>query len=308
MKIKYIVLVACAVCVVLSVSCRSVTEPLVPIDRYPTKASRASATDDIVISVLSYNVHGAPALVTRDSPRTRMPIIGEMLNRYDLALAQEDFAYHDAFVKPARHPVIVQGSQMKGGFFFIRSFFCGFCGSGLTTFSALPVGAIRTAPFEDCNGLIGSSQDCWATKGFSMVTLILPNGAQVDVYNLHLDAGSGTSDHEARVKQLETMAEGLNHFSHDRAVIMGGDFNLEETDERDNRVLKDFLQKHALKDSGARGGRWHKERLDYILYRGTNRVKVTAISAGEDETFVHDGKPLSDHPALKVLFKVGPVK
>jgi hypothetical protein len=188
-------------------------------DRHPTEASRASAADDIIIAVLSYNVRGAPAAIARDAPETRMPIIGRLLNRYDLVLVQEDFAYHDELVRPARHPVIVHGSQMKGGFFFIRSFFCGFCGSGLTTFSALPVAAIRTALFEDCHGLIGSSEDCWATKGFSMVTVVLPNGAQIDVYNLHVDSGSGTADHEARLKQLGTIAEGLKQFSQSRAIL-----------------------------------------------------------------------------------------
>ena len=38
--------------------------------------------------------------------------------------------------------------------------------------------------------------------------------------------------------------------------------------------------------------------LDYILYRQSSEVEFKLVSAGEDESFVTEEGPLSDHPAI----------
>jgi len=68
------------------------------------------------ITVLSYNVHGLFPLVAKDDPRDRMPTIGWLANRYEVAMFQEDFEYHN-----------ILRSQMPGtiGHALLASIRCG---------------------------------------------------------------------------------------------------------------------------------------------------------------------------------------
>ncbi len=83
------------VCAALAFGMGSQAEPEPSNDRAPAE-----------VSVLSYNTHGLPAWIALDRPGARLPVIGRLANRYDVALLQEDFAYHDRLLLGATHPVV----------------------------------------------------------------------------------------------------------------------------------------------------------------------------------------------------------
>ena len=260
----------------------------------------------LVTTVLTYNVHGLPAIVAWDSPRRRMSVISGRFNSYPLVLAQEDFAYHDHLAKNARHSVIMQGNAIQGRFSWIRSLFCGSCGSGLTTFSTFPLIAKTAHPFLLCNGVIGSANDCWATKGYLMTRIAWHNGAEVDVYNLHLDAGPWQADRNTRAKQLENVANAIEILSPARAVIVGGDFNLNASDPREMALMHDFAHPLNLVDSGARPKNQTTLHFDYILFRSGEGAELRRLESGEAEAFTEDGQPMSDHSPLFAKFLIKP--
>src|SRR5688572_3631650 len=43
--------------------------------------------------LLTYNVAGLPEGISRSRPQANLPLIAQLLGRYDVALVQEDFAY-----------------------------------------------------------------------------------------------------------------------------------------------------------------------------------------------------------------------
>ena len=60
-------------------------------------------------SVLSYNVHGLPAVVARDDPSDRSATIGWLANRYNVVLFQEDFEYHSTLRRQMLGKASVRG-------------------------------------------------------------------------------------------------------------------------------------------------------------------------------------------------------
>ena len=67
----------------------------------------ACASDDgereLQFSVLTYNVAGLPAGISSSEPDINTPLISPLLNRYDIALVQEDFVYHRDLARDAEH-------------------------------------------------------------------------------------------------------------------------------------------------------------------------------------------------------------
>ena len=82
-------------------------------------------------------------------------------------------------------------------------------------------------------------------------------------------------------------------------LIVAGDLNLNSKDPKDVLLLEEFKEKLKLNDS-FEGYEISKKWsiLDYILYRQGSEVEFKLVSVGEDESFVTEEGPLSDHPAL----------
>ena len=254
----------------------------------------------VELRVVSYNTHGLPGWVARDEPERRFPEIARLLNGYDVALLQEDFAWHELLSGELRHPVVSRGDPERDswsrGWWWLD-------GSGLTI-----AADVAEPEFElgldrwlgACSGWLGSSFDCWASKGVLMLRLKLANGAEVDAYTLHLDAGRGDADREARRLQLARLTELVREHSPGRALVLGGDFNLHDADAADLAELERFKTSLGLRDSGARpepGGPW-RTRVDYLFWRSGDDVTLELLDAGVAREFEPGGTALSDHPAL----------
>ena len=256
------------------------------------------------LSLLVYNTHGLPDLIAGDKPRERFPKIGELTKGYDLSLLQEDFAHHVLLLQHVRRPAdAVQGSDAR----IPKCMVCS--GSGLTLVSNLPksVWQVRSSfkPFDTCSGWISGLNDCFAQKGFQLITLENTLGHQILMVNTHLDAGRSELDREARASQLDQIALTLETEAGSSAILLAGDLNLHWETPLDNELLQNFVQRLnlvAAQKGGDASSSW--QTLDYIYYRSSKKTNLSLTSSGEDVAFTSEGKPLSDHPALFANFKI----
>lgn len=252
----------------------------------------------LVVAVLSYNVHGLASVLVDDDPVARMPEISARLNAYDVALVQESWAYTDALASRATHAVVERSGRVDPGVFLQ---------TGLVSFARSRLRAVSRASLGACSGWLGGANDCLADKGFLRVRLALANGAEVDFWNLHLDAGRDESDRQARATQLENLATRVRSASGDGPLVIAGDFNLDAGDPADRALLERFTGALGLVDSGARAaddGAFAGKHIDYIFYRGGAGVALQAVEAGEAREFSDGPTPQSDHPALFARIRV----
>jgi hypothetical protein len=248
-----------------------------------------STTSSGRFRMLTYNVAGLPQLVSPSHPRVNIPIVSPLLNRYDLALVQEDFSYHQELIGAARHAY--QSIPMRPQ---------SFVGDGLSQLSRLPFGPLHRVRWARCNGFVSSSTDCLADKGFSFSELSLAPGAVVHLYNLHADAGPGELDVETRAQNFEQLAAHINAVSRTAALIVAGDTNLRVSDPGDAATLARFLQAARLTDS-CPVPRCGLDVIDRVMFRSSAGLALSVAHAWQDERFVdRRGQDLSDHPAVGV--------
>jgi hypothetical protein len=55
-------------------------------------------------SLLTYNVAGLPEGISASHPAKNTPLIGPLLNDYEIVEVQEDFAYHAQLIASSTHP------------------------------------------------------------------------------------------------------------------------------------------------------------------------------------------------------------
>jgi len=284
----------------------------------PVGAARAESA----ISVLSYNVHGLSPLIARDNPRGRAEAIGSLATAYDVVLFQEDFEFHgvirrrlEGSVGTAGNGVVLDPPRLLAKILVapvavLLPRFSPPYGAGLSTFVkselAVPDDFDRE-PFGVCDGWLGARFDCWASKGYLRVGIRTPEGLLIDVYSTHLDAGRGERAVKTRRRQLRSLATAIERESADRAVIVGGDFNLVYDRPGDGELMAEFRERLNLRDSGAGPelSRWRQH--DYILYRSGAHVQLSVEQAGEALEFVNGRRALSDHPAVYGRFRVSAV-
>jgi hypothetical protein len=245
------------------------------------------------LTVLTYNVAGLPFGLSRSDPDKNTPLISPLLNHFELALLQEDFAYTQKLASKANHPYKSTPGTAQGTIL----------NDGLTMFCDFPFKNLVRHKWKQCHGVFDSGNDCLAAKGFSVAELELAPGVQVDVYNLHMDAGGAVGDFNARVAQVAQLLAELAARSKGRPVIIGGDTNLRQRKDKavDDMGLLDKLLKQGQLVDACRALSCGDERIDRVLYRGAASLALDALSWGVDPRFVDaDGKDLSDHKAVAV--------
>lgn len=285
-------------------------------DAQPGSQDASSRTDGSVsalgtaLRVLTYNVAGLPEPLSGSMPSRNSPLISPLLNGYQLALLQEDFAYHAAIVgmamQPYRSPSDTRGQSL---------------GDGLNFLSDFPFRDLERVKWNLCNGVVDQGSDCLTPKGFSFARLDV-DGLGVDIYDLHADAGSTSADQSARADNLRQLAEAIRTRSEGRAVIVAGDTNARYTRAGDN--LPELVDGAGLTDvwvelqrAGARPAQGalvtcseldlddpQCERIDKILYRsgGATTLRPSEYRV-EGAKFVDSaGAQLSDHRPVSVLF------
>jgi endonuclease/exonuclease/phosphatase family metal-dependent hydrolase len=241
--------------------------------------------------LVTYNVAGLPEGISRSRPRTNLPRIGELLNGFDIALVQEDFAYPLELRRMIRHRHASAAFERGARLDF---------GDGLSLFSRLPFTDFRRQPWSSCNGIIDSFFDCLTPKGYTLAHQELAPDVFVHIYNLHMDAGGSMDDRSAREQQVEQLIAAIAGESPGRAVIVGGDTNLFG---QDHPLLRRLLRETGLSDACTTTRCPEPGRVDRVLYRGSAELELTPRRWRIASEFVDQARrPLSDHLAVAVEF------
>jgi hypothetical protein len=260
---------------------------------------------------LTYNVAGLPEELSQSMPLTYTPMISPLLNGYDLVLVQESWltpednpleplrVYHELLVAdaehpyrsvPATHPINTDPERPSA-----------IIGDGLNRFSDFPFDAVIRERWVQC---VESAADCLALKGFSAARTYLTEAISVDVYNLHMEAGGTPEDDAARDSNIDQLLAFMADYSADRAVIVGGDFNLHTDSEPARSQFDRLLEGGGLRDACYELACEAPGNIDKFLFRSSDGLElgVTAWSFESEVFMTADGQPLSDHEPVAVRF------
>jgi endonuclease/exonuclease/phosphatase family metal-dependent hydrolase len=241
------------------------------------------------LKVLTYNVAGLPQFISQNQPATNTKLISPKLNGYDLVLVQEDFWYHADLIRDARH--VYQTLPLTG--------YSTFVGDGLNTFSSTPFHSLARIKWSRWHGLVTNSNDGLSSKGFTFARHVLGPGVEVDVYDVHADAGGDQGDIDARDFQFDQLADYVEAFSAGRPLLIAGDTNLKATRPGDLVILSAFLTRLGLSDAARTLGA--TETHDRVMLRSTADVELTPTAWRFAPEFVDAaGADLSDHKAVHV--------
>jgi endonuclease/exonuclease/phosphatase family metal-dependent hydrolase len=241
--------------------------------------------------LVTYNVAGLPEGLSNVHPVANLPLIGAMLNRFDMALVQEDFAYPELLRQqlrlPYRSPAFVRGEQLHFG-------------DGLSLFSRHPLGASGREAWTACHGVVDSYFDCLTPKGLGWWRIELTPQVSIDVYDVHLDAGASRGDVEARRAQLVQLVGAIRRTSSERGVILGGDFNLTASEIPGFKRQMAELGLREVCDELRCG---QPTRLDRVLFRSSSSLRLVARSWRLGGGFRDaKGRALSDHVPVIASF------
>jgi hypothetical protein len=269
---------------------------------------------------LTYNVAGLPeALSGSPNPLERMPIISQLLNDYDLVITQEDWqspdpnplaptrVYHELLDDHVTHPYQSISAPIPLGNDPTRP--SALLSDGLNEFSRVifdPT-AIEHVRWTECYGdATTGASDCLATKGFTRTVHTLANGVELDVYNLHGEAGRTDQDLPLMQQDFEVeLADYINANSAGRAIILGGDTNLHTDRTPDGGIWQNFKQSTGIVDvcdtvdCGS-----DADDIDKFAYRSSSTLVIEPLSHDvESAKFTYSGGALSDHEPLAVRFR-----
>ncbi len=271
--------------------------------------SSSGASGDFL--ALTYNVAGLPEGISGSHPERFMPLIAPLLNAYDLVLLQETWqtpdpnpfaptrVYHEILVAgsthpyksvPAEHPFNTDPRRPEA-----------LLGDGLNRFSIFPFTPVVRRAWEGCDN---SAADCLALKGFSFARTTIADGVEIDVYNLHMEAGGTPNDEMLRDRGITQLLAFLAETSAGRAVIIGGDFNLHTDEEPDGSQYARLLVEGGLTDACAALACPDPGRIDKLAFRSGGGVELEATSYRiPTDVFVSpEGEALSDHDPVEVRF------
>lgn len=261
------------------------------------------------LAVLTYNVAGLPAGLSQSNPEANAPEIGRRLDAYDLVVFQEDFGfYSDLIEAEASHP---HRSERHPGPEALNPVNRAeaLVGDGLNRYSKYPFAPVERFPWSGCFGGAdvsdGGSADCLSLKGFSVATTTLDAGVEIDVYNLHVEAGGTNEDLRLAAADLEELGAEIATRSTNRAVLVGGDWNLHPDRPEEAAILDDFRETAGMTDvcevvdCGA-----DADEIDRMMFRSSETLDLIPVSHRfERAEFVDaEGAPLSDHDPLAVQF------
>lgn len=252
-------------------------------------------------SFMTYNVAGLPEGLSSGDPVPHMPQISPLLNAYDLVVAQEDFFYHAELSGEAEHPHQSSPWSEKPSFADI--------GDGLNRFSQFPFELHERVAWYACHGGVSDcASDCLATKGWSYARHTIVDGFELDIYNLHHEAGGCDMDVEIRDQATDDLIAAVMERSGSRPVIIAGDYNLHASDAVDLEVLERMAEQLDLEDAC-----WALDcasnSIDRVFFRGSDNVEITVSDWEQPAEFVDaldDNGPLSDHLPTSVVIHYAP--
>ena len=158
-------------------------------------ASPSQAQQSGNFSTLAYNVAGIPFEYSGANATLHTPIISCYIKPFDMVIVQEDFNWHAALYDDCDNHVYRTPTTSGIGI-----------GDGLNTLSNFSWDDLDRVTWTKRNGA-----DALTPKGFSMVRTRLAQRVYVDLYNLHAQANTGSTDLADSESDVEQMlsASGL---------------------------------------------------------------------------------------------------
>ena len=249
------------------------------------------------LRLLTYNVHGLPAPITGDDTLARQDAISPRLKPFDVVGIQEDFM-PDGHARLMRH--VTQSTRQR----FKTALSGRFYGSGLTLLARPRVVARRRAHYTTFHGVVRHGSDGLASKGFHMLRLTLAPGAEVDIYNSHMDAGGAPGDQAARATQVAHITSAMQTASRGRAIVFLGDTNLKPRRGQDAETVGRWLRTTQLTCACRPTRKTCCARIDRILYRSGAGLRLSVKRWGVAPGFVDaKNRPLSDHEPIQAVLR-----
>ena len=251
------------------------------------------------LDVLTYNVAALPQGLSSSDPETNIPLISPLLNDFPMVVVQEDFWYHAQLIADVEHPYSsMPWSEMPT----LKDI-----GDGLNRFGEHPFADHERVAWYACNGTIDCASDCLATKGWSFARHTLAEGVEIDVYNLHMEAGGCPEDLEIRLNSAQDLVDAIEQRSAGRALIVAGDFNLRATDPEDVEPLGIIVDGAGLTDACDAVG-CPMQSIDHIMVRSSDDLEIEVLQWWVPEQFVAPGgEPLSDHLPIAATLRYTPM-
>lgn len=263
---------------------------------------------------LTYNVAGLPEGISSSHPSRFTQIISPRLNAYDLVLVQESWqepdpyppellglhVYHQILAAGADHPYKSEPLPLPLGMDPTRP--SALVSDGLNRFSRFPFEPVIRQRWEECDN---SAADCLSLKGFSAARTELAPGVTIDIYNLHMEAGSTDNDDRLKRDDVLALAAFIQAYSDGEAVLVGGDFNLHSDRDPDGEIFELLYAEGDLSDACTVLGCPEPARIDKFLFRSSDQITILPVSwSNEDAKFrTDDGDELSDHHPVAVMFE-----
>ena len=248
------------------------------------------------LHALTYNVHGFSETLAEDDPAARMPQIRDLLPDFDLVGLQEvwDDRWYDVLAEAPHATKERFDTPLSDEKVY---------GSGLAQFATVPHAGYQEVHYDSCNGFLDGASDCLASKGFQAMRLVLAEGAELDWYNTHFEAGGSQADDDARIVQIDQMLELMTTWSDGRALLLTGDLNLHADSAVDAPQLARLLDGSGLVDSCESLDCSNPNHIDRLLTRDGGGMTLQATEWENDPRFFDaDGVELSDHPAIRARF------
>lgn len=275
----------------------------------------ASTSSPIEFSLLTYNVQSRPVL---DDSRARrnLPLVGQLLNDFDIAGVQECFSHADALLGATTHPTKF--------YFDHREHWYSLANSGTLSVARFPSREFATIHYSR----EWEWGDFVASKGILLMSLDVV-GHVVDVYNTHMQAGASKGAQSAReVQARELVAFVQAHSPRSHTVIVHGDFNMGPA--RPGKAFADFSPQHyaSPEDMEQRTRVFSamtrdleladvsdtlfgptKDYIDRVLYRSGDGDSLVPIDWRDNGARFVDGAgaALSDSAPVSVRFRLAAV-
>jgi endonuclease/exonuclease/phosphatase family metal-dependent hydrolase len=273
-------------------------------------ASSASPSNVVDLSLLTYNVQARPVLDDRRA-RRNLPVVGELLNEFDIAGVQECFSHADLLLGATTHPTHF--------YFDHREHWYSLANSGLLSVARFPAREIATVHYSR----EWEWGDFVASKGIVLLSLDV-QGHVVDVYNTHMQAGASDGAASAREVQGRELVQFVQaHSPRSHSVILHGDFNMGPA--RPGKAFADFSPQHyASEDDMQKRTRVFSamahdleladvsdtlfgptmDYIDRVLYRAADGDTLVPTEWRDNGSRFVDsaGAPLSDSAPVSVRF------
>jgi endonuclease/exonuclease/phosphatase family metal-dependent hydrolase len=251
------------------------------------------------LKLVTYNIWGLPGWMTGARPGRYLPIARE-LERLDpdIALLQEAWTAKARTSVPADGPWAIARAAGQHSFFQQ---------SGLVTLSKWPILGGEFYPFSRC-----AFPDGFVNKGVLKVTVQVPGGQVLNVWNVHLQEGRWPSVRRSQIRELVARVRAAQDGQ--IADLVGGDFNC-TPQSPSYRELVDALGPSVQQLGGAHpfvtfDGLSAKpgagQTIDYIFLRP--RIPCPTPQAAPCVVFTAPGlqQRLSDHLGIEAVVNLTP--